>query len=286
MPTMVAVVGTGPGQPMPIQCDAPAPAACDEFDAALGKVSSLSIVYLRRDKTWAKAKVFNKCALVDADEKEICHIVVSMADSTTKKVVCAKASVQLPDGREVLTVTNDGWNSKGITAQAMDRGEAETVSWTPAGGCCLGFTDPAKAVLPEYTLTHSVAGAQNVVLTPNDAKNEPFNSFMKGVTAFALVTACVGTVFVGCVVRQPDLFAELFAWSEGGGTTTKAPLGVNMTVKGLLFQEQCVRNCDPTKGPPKVYSFDAAAPLQARKDMVAIIAYELGMIAITPNDGP
>ena len=275
------------------QCDAPADTgACDEFDAALGKVSSLTVVHdSAKSKKHGGARLLRKCALVDADGKELCHILVtddkpvgsSKLPVHSPPFFAFKAVVQLPDGRKVFTVKNDGCEKMSLRedglialplTQVMDRGDAGTIEVGNSPSSCLAPCILGYDNTP-VTLTHSVAGAQNVALVPNVAQNAAYNKFMCAYCAVGYLTFCAGAIFIRCFVRAPDMHRHLVT------VTDTAPLGAGVAIKDQLCLEGLAESCTGLKGPKKIINFEANAPLQARKDMIALIAYVIGGGMIT-----
>ena len=277
--------------------------ACDEFDAALGKVSSLTVVHdSAKSKKHGGARLLRKCALVDADGKELCHILVTdnKLDGSKKGAYARyappytsfKAVVQLPDGRAVLTVKNDGTAEThhlrsvngimfvGPASQVIDRGDAATIEYGEAHVCCKEscFIDAAKMDLPPLTLTHSGEGAQNVALVPTTAQNATYNICRNARCAFMSLTIPVFPVWlILCCVPMPNQHQHLV----GAGTDT-APLGVSVTVKPeLVIATASICGPPKSKGPKKTLHFEDNVPLQSRKDVIAMIACDIGNGAVT-----
>ena len=58
-----------------------------------------------------------------------------------------------------------------------------------------------------------------------------------------------------------------------------------MVVKGKLFHETCAETCCGKPGGDSTLAFEPSATLQLRKDLIAILAYELGALVTMPEQG-
>ena len=294
----------GPGQQIEIPCNSAADGsvtvdekACDEFDAILSKASKLTFDPFYRGITSAYTPAF-----FDADGKQLFHINIAAPDALTAAwplgPYAYRATLRLPDGREVLTVTNagkpltgcmnqtTGLQGRAPPAQVMDRGDASTIAGDGCPHCCWQHL---KIMSSDYTVTRSVAGAKNVKLTSELPQNQPAFIFECVAQIAFLMTGGVSACIHPCILRRPDFYQEVVSVGGEGGISDLTPLGARLVVKNKMCHEAglCDSLCkvaQPCILAEATIVFDDAAPLQARKDLIAIVAFKSGAY-MTHNQG-
>lgn len=281
--TVMATVAAVPcGKPMPLVQRAD----LDAYDAILKSASRLTF--------WMQRKRKNAWVLfrVDADATAGAFWIVvnhdraqpgkCLRNKAPYRAFVADVVVGASDGGRVVQTISSGGVSDlthaittgrhGVASQSMDRGAALELTATPGA-----FFDPLlRCVAPRASLTVDRGGDRAVRLVATPALNGAVCRRAWFDTLIGLPTLCAGTVCVSCCCAAPPARHEV---QDGAG----APLGdARYTVPHYTF---CTEACC-YRGQPVGATVDLGSlPVDARRDVVAAVAHQIGMTSTMPDTG-
>lgn len=270
--------------------NAAAPAAqsdADSYDALLMRSPSFTIHCVRSKQQ--KDKVAATMFTIDAPtEKSVLSVLVNFDRTQPGKNLSTYpitmkyyVDIALGDGRNgrvVQTITSEGGDQQNqgfqeVIAQSMDRdgGALEISGFANRGQPQCTPTPPREEFIVKQLDQYGRSTRSRLVAPPELNQATKNRNILD--CCIAIPTCCSGPAFLNLCWARPATHYEL--QTDNAAATT-----AEYTVKHYTFcQEACI-----LRGLPDGASINfGTAPLQARRDLLAAVAFQIGGIAATPD---